>query len=470
MAARGLEQSPPIEQTEPGELKEPMKSTPMPPPPESLSETGLPPEFVAGLVLKALYVRGTQLGFDLVDLLALPMTVLDGVLEQLLERRFIEVHETRGPRRGEYVFKLTREGRGRASEELEMCRYVGPAPVPFDDYRHSIERQAIDHLTISERELKAALDGVVVPDAMLSLLGPAINSGRSLFLYGGPGDGKTMLAERISELFGQRYYVPFAVYVDGTVMLVYDPVHHRVGPKQDGAVFDSPAERPDSILRVVSGHDARYAEARRPMVFTGGELTLEQLDLQWDPVGRMYQAPPQLKAAGGVLVVDDLGRQRVPVRDLLNRWVVPLEQRRDYLTLRSGRKIVVPFDGFIVFSTNLEPRSLADEAFLRRIHYKIEVAAPERSEYERIFTACCTERGIEVEQSAIDFLYREVYGPGDIVPRRCHPRDVLDHVCDLAAYHEEPPRLTAELLEHACRSYFVTRGASDADVQRSEAP
>jgi hypothetical protein len=442
-------------------------STPVPPPPDSLEEAGLSEEFVSGLLVKALHLRGAAVGFDLSDILALPFPLLDDVIEQLQERRFVQVRTTRGPRRGEYVFELTSAGRGRAAEELEVCRYVGPAPVPFDDFCRWVELQAIRGARVSESELRRVLDGVVLPESTLELLGPAINSGRSLFLYGESGNGKTLLARRLAQAFGKEYYVPHSVLVDGTVMVVYDPIHHGFGladaPKDPGEVeaavnLDAPGDPVQEILRTVSKHDRRYVQARRPVVVTGGELTIEQLDLQWDARGRMYQAPPQLKASGGVLVVDDLGRQRVEVRELLNRWGVPLEHRRDYLGLRSGRKIVVPFDCFVIFSTNLEPRSLADEAFLRRIHYKIEVSDPGREEYERIFRACCAEREIEFAGEALDYLFDEFYGKAGIAPRRCHPRDVLDHLGDLAEYRGEPPRLVLDMLEPACRSYFLPSG------------
>jgi len=438
----------------------------VPPPPESMEEAGLSEEFVSGLVLKALHVRGTALGFDLVDMLALPMALLDDVIQHLQERRFVEVHSTKGPRRGEWVFKLTDAGRKRAAEELETCRYVGPAPVPFDDFRRWVEHQTIERARFGRDDLREAFADVVVPDSTLEQLGPAINSGRSLFLFGAPGNGKTLLAERIAELMGDRYYVPHAVLVDGNVMIVHDPVHHRFGLQEEAPAHDPSADVPtaapplvaDEIFRTLPGHDRRYVEARRPVVVTGGELTLEQLDLQWDATGRMYQAPPQLKAAGGVLVVDDLGRQRVPVRDLLNRWVIPLEQRRDHLTLANGRKIVVPFDCFVIFSTNLEPEELGDEAFLRRIHYKIEVRDPERSEYERIFRTCCDERDIDFDEDAVAYLFDRFYADGAIHPRRCHPRDVLDHVLHLADFRGEAPSLGTDLLEHACRSYFLPTG------------
>lgn len=463
----------------------------MPRPPGSLEEAGLTAEFVAGLVIKALYHRGSVAGFDLADMLALPLPLLDNVIEELQERRLLQVQGTRGPTRGEYVFKLTSEGRKRAAEELELSRYVGPAPVSFEDFRHWVELQTIEGTRVSESELRRALDGVVLRDEMFQLLGPAVNSGRSMFLYGESGNGKTLLAQRLARVFGERYYVPYSVLVDGSVMIVYDPIHHGSPDSDDGmaghtvlgprgsetaatggsdeaGTGNAPSLDADGfaepggpsgdvrqeILRTVPPHDPRYAYASRPVVVTGGELTLEQLDLQWDSSGRMYQAPPQLKAAGGVLLIDDLGRQRVAIDDLLNRWGVPLEHRQDHLTLRSGRKMIVPFDCFVIFSTNVQPRELADDSFLRRIHYKIEVSDPDRDEYEQIFRGCCEERTIEFDRGALDFLYDEFYGRG-IAPRRCHPRDVLDHLVDLAAFRGEPVRLAPELLERACQSYFL---------------
>lgn len=486
-------------------------SRPIPRPPESLQEAGLSEEFLAGLLVKVLHHRGSATGADLSERLALPFSLVDGLIEQLQERRLAQVVATRGPTRGEYVFSLSSDGRQRAAEELALSRYVGPAPVPFEDYRRWVEVQTIEGTRISASDLQRVLDGVVLPAPVFELLGPAVNSGRSMFIFGESGNGKTLLARRLARVFGDTYYVPYSVLVDGNVMVVYDPIVHGLEPsdrdpgarapvtrergavdpdpagiRTEGAVsFDSVAsaaapeaghhaavavDSPDGapadhghpsvdvlneILRTVPKHDPRYVEANRPVVFTGGELTLEHLDLQWDATGRMYQAPPQLKAAGGVLVIDDLGRQRVQVAELLNRWGVPLEHRQDYLTLRSGRTIVVPFDCFVIFSTNLEPRALADDAFLRRIHYKIEVADPSREEYEEIFRACCEERGIEFDEGALDYVFDEFYGPGGTAPRRCHPRDVLDHVRHLADFRGETANLNPNLLEPACRAYFL---------------
>lgn len=447
----------------------------IPRPPETLEEAGLPRELVVGLAIKTLHQRGSATGFELSNMLALPFPLLDELMEQLQEWRLIQVTATRGPTRGEYLFSLTGEGRQRAAEELALSRYVGPAPISFDDFCTWIEVQTIAGARIPAAELQRALEGVILPDSVLDRIGPAINSGRSLFLYGDSGNGKTLLARRLARAFGHRYYVPHSVLVDGNIMIVYDPIAH-------GTVADEPMTPPFSetgdeaayaslngarvgngssaavlheILRPVSKHDRRFVEVRRPVVITGGELTLEQLDLQWDRTGGMYQAPPQLKAAGGVLVVDDLGRQRVEVHELLNRWGVPLENRQDHLTLTSGRKLVVPFDCFVIFSTNLQPAQLADDAFMRRIHYKIEVPDPDRAEYEEIFRSCCAERGIAYQPAAVDYLFETVYRSGTVAPRRCHPRDVLDHVRDLADYRGVPATLDRALLEPACRSYFL---------------
>jgi hypothetical protein len=462
---------------------------PVPPPPDTLEEAGLSEEFTAGLLVKALHHRGSAVGADLSEMLALPFPLLDDLIERLQERRLVQVLATKGPTRREYVFSLTSDGKKRAADELEMSRYVGPAPVPFDDFCRWVELQTIEGTRISASELQRALDGVVLADEMFDLLGPAVNSGRSVFLFGESGNGKTLLARRLARVFGERYYVPQSVLLDGHVMIVYDPMIHGFGPADQGldrGMVPKPGEDgsagpgPDDgwtaggsdvlneILRPIPRHDRRFVEARRPVVFTGGELTLEHLDLQWDASGRMYQAPPQIKAAGGVLVIDDLGRQRVQVPDLLNRWGVPLEHRQDFLTLRSGRTIVVPFDCFVIFSTNLEPRSLADDAFLRRIHYKIEVPDPSRTEYDQIFRDCCEERGIEFDGSAVAFLFDEFYGTGDAVPRRCHPRDVLDHVRHLAEYRGEPASLDPGLLEPACRAYFLPPVPDAVSGQRGE--
>ncbi len=421
-----------------------------PPVPERVEDTGLLPETVAELVLKTLYVQGARSGQQLVDFICLPFPIVDDQLMRLQQGRFIEVRRTVGTGRGGYIFELTSGGVDRAREAMGTNQYVGPAPVPIFQYNAWIERQSVRHLHVSRERLAHAFSDLVLDPAVLDTLGPAVNSARSLFIFGDSGNGKTHIAETIAGLFGQTFYLPHAVDVNGQIMVVYDPVYHeRV------ELDETPEGTEPAWLRRLPEHDRRFVRVRRPVVLTGGELTLEQLDLQYDAHTKMYQAPFQVKANGGVLIVDDFGRQRVPPRDLLNRWIVPLEKRLDYLTLHTGSKFPVPFDCLLIFATNLDPSELVEEAFLRRIHYKIRMESPTREQYEEIFRRCCAARGIEYRPEAVEQVYRDFYGGRSIRPRGCHPRDITDHVSDIARFHLAPPTLSAELIDGACRTYFL---------------
>nr|MBA3259644.1 hypothetical protein [Gemmatimonadales bacterium] len=313
----------------------------------------------------------------------------------LQQRRLVEVRGTSGPSRGGYLFDLTGAGRDRAREALASSQYVGPAPVPLTQYRMWVEKQSIRNVHVTKEKVREGFRGLVLSDAIHEVLGPSINSAKSLFLYGAPGNGKTMIAETISHLLGGDIFVPFAVEIEGQIMVVYDPVYHR---GVDGAEMVTGVDptSPDWFKSPPS-YDQRYVKVRRPVVLTGGELTLEQLDLQYDNYTKMYIAPFQLKANGGVLILDDFGRQRVPPKDLLNRWIVPLEKRIDFLTLHTGGKFPVPFDCLLIMATNLEPSQLVEEAFLRRIHYKIQIEGPKPEQYAEIFSRCCAERGIQYD-------------------------------------------------------------------------
>jgi hypothetical protein len=294
---------------------------------------------------------------------------------------------------------------------------------------------------------------MVLSDAVHDVLGPSINSAKSLFLYGAPGNGKTMIAETISHLLGGDIFVPFTVEVEGQMMILYDPVYHHP------VAGLNPLEETDGAeggwLKESPTYDQRYVKVRRPIVLTGGELTLDQLDLQYDQHTKMYQAPFQLKANGGVLILDDFGRQRVPPKDLLNRWIVPLEKRIDFLTLHTGGKFPVPFDCLLIISTNLEPSHLVEEAFMRRIHYKILVEGPNPQQYAEIFARCCIERDIPYDQAAVNHIYDQWYGQRGIHARACHPRDILDHLVDIARFYQGRPELTFDMVDRACRSYFL---------------
>ena len=421
-----------------------------PPAPENWAEVGLSREAVTDLLLKLLYVQGAQPGEAIAAGLRLPFHLVDELLVALQQRRLAEVRGTHGNARGAYVFDLGTAGRDRAREALQASQYVGPAPVPLARYTEWTDRQAVGAVRVSREEMRAGLRGIVVDDETLERLGPAVNSGKSLFLHGDSGNGKTLLAGAVARMLGGDVYVPYAVDVEGETMLVYDPVVHRSTEEEGDAAPAHPLWR-----REEPAHDRRWKRVRRPVVATGGELTLAQLDLQYDPFTKMYQAPFQVKANGGVLILDDFGRQQVPPQDLLNRWIVPLEQRIDYLTLHTGGKFSVPFDCLLVISTNLDPRKLMEEAFLRRIRYKILVGDPTRAQYAEIFRGQCEERGVPYDPAGVDFVYREIYERRGIHPRGCHPRDVVEHVCDVARFLEVPPALTDDLLRRACESYFL---------------
>ncbi len=429
----------------------PPSRRPAPPMPQRVEDTGLSAEFIVDLILKTLYTQGARTGQQLCDAVCLPFPFVDEQVLSLQQRRMIEVRGTSGPSRGGYTFDLTAEGRGRAREAIESSQYVGPAPVPLSQYREWVDHQSIRHTHVNRAVVEEGFNWLVLAPDMLDQVGPAINSAKSLFLYGDSGNGKTAMAETIARLLGGSLYVPYAVEIDGQILTLYDPVYHRpvadIGPVREGMEslwIGSSAE-----------HDRRYVLVHRPVVLTGGELTLDQLDLQYDSYTKLYQAPFQMKANGGVLIVDDFGRQRVPPRDLLNRWIVPLEKKIDFLTLHTGGKFPVPFDCLLIMATNIDPRDLVEEAFLRRIHYKIKAESPTEEQYEQILRRYCADKGIEFQRGAMLQVYRDYYQRYSIAPRGCHPRDIIDHLLDIARYLEVEAALTPDLVDRACHSYFL---------------
>jgi len=422
-------------------------------PPETIADTGLTPELITELLLKTLHVRGALSGQALVDSICLPFAIVDELLLALQHQRLIEVRRTAGAGRGGYIFDLTSAGSERAREAMPAGQYVGPAPVPLDYYRAWIEEQAIRNVQVTRERLLGAFDHLVLEQEFIESLGPAVNSGKSLFIFGDSGNGKTMIAEALARLLGTSFYLPYAVDIGGQIMVVYDPVYHRPVVPHGDAGRDA-SDGPE-WLRHLPEYDRRFARVERPVVLTGGELTLEQLDLQYDRDTKMYQAPFQVKANGGVLILDDFGRQRVPPRDLLNRWILPLEKRMDFLTLHTGAKFPVPFECLLIFATNLDPNDLVEEAFLRRIHYKVRAESPSRAQYEEIFRRCASANALVYEPEAVAHVYRDFYDARGIAPRGCHPRDLVDHICDIARFLEVEPALSYDLVDRACRSYFL---------------
>jgi hypothetical protein len=425
-------------------------SAPAPPtPPNTIEETGLHPDTLNQLLLKTL-IGGEASGTGLADRLRVPYAVLDSLIQHARIEKLVEVRGTAGTGSAGYRYVLTDLGRDRAGQFLDICRYVGPAPVPLAQYNAYVRAAMAARPYLDRTLLSTGFTDLVVNTAMLDQLGPAVNSGKALFLYGAPGNGKTVVAEGIGRALGGEMHMPFAIDVDGQVITMYDPVsHQKLG---DGVTAQS--------VIAVAGADRRWETIRRPVVVVGGELTLEMLDLTFNPISKFYEAPIQLKANGGVFVVDDFGRQRIPPRDLLNRWIVPLESRIDFLTLHTGRKFEIPFNVFIVFATNLKPESLADEAFLRRIPYKILAKNPTIEEYCRIFELNCRKRGLTFDPVMVEYLERKYYAPRRLQMRACHPRDLINHVVDICRYTGREPAVSRELLDAACGNYFIEEAES----------
>ncbi|MGI9625966.1 MAG: hypothetical protein ACR2QM_03955 [Longimicrobiales bacterium] len=439
--------------------------------PETIEETGLTQEFLSELVLKHLYVRGAKTGRELAEAICLLFPLIDPSVQDLRKRRLVEVVSSAGNNQASYVYNLTNEGRIRTRELLEGSRYVGPAPIQLDEFTEAALNQRIQGLDrrLSRQQVKAGFSDLVLSEEAMATLGPAMASARSIFLHGYPGNGKTSIAERVSRLMTVPIYIPYAVLIEGEVMLLYDPRYHeKVVDQEPGP------DIPDSVGSILSApplHDQRYVCVERPSVFVGGELTMDELDLQYDPYTKVYTAPFQLKAVGGALIIDDFGRQRMSPDELLNRWIVPLEKQVDYLSSHSGVRFEVPFECLLIFATNLDPSDLVDEAFLRRINYKIEVKDPDRGSYEEIFRMMCDTLDMSYDPEAVEYVFEQFYGGRDIRPRGCHPRDILNHLKAAAVYEGVAPELTPEALDQACRSYFLIMEAGKmADGTIGDAP
>jgi predicted ATPase with chaperone activity len=418
--------------------------------PQTLAEAGLSESQVLSLLLKTLFQQGSLLGHELARKLALPFVILDDILLSATQRHFVKVMGTSGHSRSGYRFEITEEGRRRAQSALKASRYVGRAPVPLDQFRIWIQRQSVRTNRVSRDALAGAFNDLVLPPEVMTALGPAVNSGASIFLHGAPGNGKTAIAERLGSLISSEMYIPYSIIVDGHVIVVYDPVFHETVERKEGSLD----EESGLVIRDRS-FDQRFIRVKRPTVFVGGELTMDQLDLQMSEYSQIYRAPFQVKASGGVLIIDDFGRQRMSPAELLNRWIVPLEKGVDNLTLDTGVRFPVPFDCILIFATNLNPRNLVDEAFLRRIQFKVEVRSPDRKAFAEIFSMNCREMGIGYDESAVDFLFEKFYEPHGIRPRGCHPRDILHHIRSISAFEGASFSLDHDILNHAAQTYFL---------------
>src|SRR2546430_15922642 len=416
---------PPVAQV--GAAQPPAPEIPLPPEPGSIDQTGLTLGFLSDLALKTLYLRGQMTMAEIASSLGLPIVnVTDRVMEFLKSERLVEIRGGAGLSSANYQFVIIDRGSEKAQEALARSQYVGKAPVPPSMTIRAGRRQSIANLQVPRDDMIRAFSHMVTPRGPLAQLGPAVNSGRSIFRFGPPGNGKTTIAEVLASLMKGDVVLPYAVEVDQQVVKVYDQVYPRV------ALDPVVAER----LRF----DHRWVVSKRPIVMTGGELTLETLDLIYDETSKFYEAPFQMKANGGIFMVDDCGRQRVSPNDLLNRWIVPLEKRVDYLTLHTGKKLEIPFDMLIIFSTNLDPADLVDEAFLRRIRYKIGIEAPSVEQYEEIFRRICARKNIDYKTEALSQILSH-YRKKNLGLRSCHPRDILEQLIDTARFLGRPAQL-----------------------------
>jgi len=427
----------------------------VPPPITTIEETGLNPLWLQDLILKIMYFQGYLSGFKIAEQIALPFSgVVDQIMETLKREKLVEVRSSQtGIGEGAYLYAITGGGIARAREALDRCQYAGPAPVPLKSYVDACLRQRRARLQVTPAMMRQVLSDMVLSDRVVRQLGPAVNSGTSIFIYGPPGNGKTSVARLIGTLIlSQSIYIPYAIYVDGQVVTLYDSVNHRLAP-EDGMTLHG-----TGALRAGLRRDPRWVRICRPFIMTGGELTLDGLDLVFDDTLKYYEAPFQVKANGGILLIDDFGRQQVRPRDLLNRWIVPLENRIDYLSLHTGRKIEIPFDVLVIFSTNLPPRELVDEAFLRRLRHKIEITNPSYDEFREIFQRVAKDKGVSYSDQGLAYLLQEWYIKPNRKLRANHPRDLCDQIIDIAKYATIEPAMTRELLDQASESYFVDLG------------
>ena len=424
------------------------RSADVPIAPVTLEESGLNIDLVTQLVVKTLHFAGTLTGVELAERLGVAFPILEPSLDQLKWQAHCEIVGAAAVGAPSYKYRITDAGRNRAAVFLRDNHYVGKAPVPLAQYRAYMEsfRERVK-LHISPERVRKAFSHLVLSDRVLDQLGPAICSGHSLFVYGPPGNGKTVISQAIGNLLEGELAIPYALEVEGAIIRLFDPVSHEAVPavsQENGTTLDKGR-----------GPDGRWIECKRPTLTVGGELTLESLDLTFNRSTGFYHSPVQLLANGGVLVIDDFGRQRCVPRDLLNRWIVPLESRVDYLTLQTGLKFEVPFVVLVVFATNIKPAELVDEAFLRRIHYKVFAESPTARDFTQIFQNYCERAGVDFDRHVLDGLLRDVLYPRKIQLRGCQPRDLIDQALALAEYRGEPRRLTPVLLEAACDSYFV---------------
>lgn len=440
-----------LEYISPAELKQFFNS--IPPVPLKINQTGLSVTLLTDLLLKTAYFEGGTYSLGpMSKSMCLPMGVVDELTESARNDSLVAIKSAAGYNRATHIFELTEQGRQRAGEALEQSQYAGPAPVPLKFYSIMTAHQTVRQIEIDERWVRHALSHLVVDDELLNRLGPAFNSGRSIFMYGPPGTGKSSITESLARALTTTVYIPYAIEVSGQIIRLFDPAIHIPADEtgEEGSQLDLESGRK---------YDPRWRLCRRPVAMVGGELTLESLDLDFDPVTKFYEAPIQMKAANGFFILDDFGRQMVPPRQLLNRWIVPLERGTDFLSLNTGKKFEIPFDQVTVFCTNMKPSDLVDEAFLRRIRHKVRINNQTEEQFHEILRRVCKQQEIAYTDSAARYLVETYYRQAKRPMVGSHPRDLMEHIIDRARFMKIHPELTPETIDAAAANYFVDMDA-----------
>jgi hypothetical protein len=437
--------------------------------PETLEETGLPIAIIEQTILRVLYFRGEMYGMDLSNAIGLRFSVIEGIVEALKLAHHVQVKRSMGMGNVGSALALTESGRDLTRQYLENNQYSGPLPVPAAQYHAMVRKQRQRDGWLTREGLAQAFRGMVLTESILSQMGPAVSAGGSLLLYGKPGDGKTYLIESLANLDTAPIFVPYAIECQGNIVQVFDPIyHHPVAEEEADGEADAP------IFEDESTYDRRWVMCKRPFIVSGGELCMEMLDLRFNQTSKVYEAPFQLKANNGIYLIDDFGRQRAAPAEVLNRWIVPMERRQDYLSFLTGGKMSVPFELFLVFSTNLNPADLGDEAFLRRIQYKMLLRGPNEREFMRIFEEFCASRSLPLPAGMLERFLNKNYRSSGKTFRRCQPRDVLTHALNLMHFEKLPFELTDEILDRAFRSCFLEESddqvVQDAPILPMAAP